>query len=262
MTVSLTNMPVARLTEATLTGTGVFDVLMQATKAHLEEEYSKNRIKGNEYSQVYLGSLSTVLDQSIRFLLDKDKSAFEVALIEAQVRLADAQVRLVEAQILKEEIEKELISAQAAKVRRETISIDVQDANIVQKTANMVIEGENLLITQSLLNAQVNLTTAQKTTTDAQSALTIQKTITEKAQTQGLGVDADSVIGKQKNLYQAQTDGFRRDAEQRAAKLLADTWTVRRTTDEGTVADAVNKLNDSTVGKAIEKLLEGVGVIA
>jgi hypothetical protein len=69
----------------------------------------------------------------------------------------------------------------------------------------------------------------------------------------------DSVVGRQKALYQAQTDGFTRDAEQKAAKLLVDTWSVRRTTDEGTVADGTNMLNDATVGRAITKLLDGVG---
>ena len=47
------------LTEATLGGNGVFDVLMRANKAHLESEFQKNRIKGPEYSQVYLGSFET-----------------------------------------------------------------------------------------------------------------------------------------------------------------------------------------------------------
>ena len=264
---ALTNMPVEKLTEAKLNGTGVFDVLMRATKAHLEEEFSKNRIKGGEYSQVYLGSLTVVMEQSLKFLLDKDKSFLETALIDAQVRLADAQVRLVEKQILKEDQEAELRAAQVAKLNRETLFIDAQETHlgaqtgkVEQDTANAVIEGQNLLLQQSLLNAQINLTTAQKTSTDAQSALVIQKTITEKAQTIAANVDEDSVIGKQKNLYQAQTNGFLRDAEQRAAKLMADTWMARRTTDEGTVADGTNKLNDVTIGAAITKLLQGVGV--
>jgi hypothetical protein len=268
---ALTNLPIEKLTEAKLSGTGTFDVLMRATKTHLEEEFNKGRIKGPEYSTVYLGSLTTVMEQSIRFLMDKDKNFFEVALIEAQVRLADAQVKLVEAQILKEELEKELIAAQAAKIRRETLLIDKQELLIdnqilaaEQQIVKGVVEITNLGITSSLLNGQVNLTTAQKTSTDAQSALVIQKTITEKAQTIATGVDLDSVIGKQKSLYQAQTNGYLRDSEQRAAKLMADTWMTRRTTDEGTVADATNKLDDATVGaaipKAIQKMMAGVGV--
>ena len=85
------------------------------------------------------------------------------------------------------------------------------------------------------------------------------KTTTEKAQTTALGVDADSVIGKQKALYGAQTSGFTRDAEQKAADLMTKTWMARRTTDEATVADGVNMLNDAAVGRAVNKLLSGVG---
>ena len=87
----------------------------------------------------------------------------------------------------------------------------------------------------------------------------IQKVITERAQVQAIGVDADSVIGKQKSLYQAQTDGFKRDAEQKAAKLMVDSWNIRRTTDEATVADQTNMLADSVVGRAVAKMLAGVG---
>lgn len=236
---ALTNMPIERLTEAKLTGKGVFDVLMQSVKLHLEQEYNQNRIRGTEYSQVYLGSMTAILEQSTRFLLDKDKSFYEIALVEAQVRLADAQVRLVEKQIEKEDQEAALRAAQVAKINREILTMDISD---------------------NLLTAQVLLAQAQKISTDAQSALVIQKTNTEKAQTLAAGVDVDSVVGKQKALYQSQIDGFKRDAEQKAARTMIDTWNARRTTDEGTVADATNRLDDSTIGKAVEKLLVGVGI--
>ena len=236
---ALTNMPVERLTEAKLTGKGVFDVLMQSVKLHLEQEYNQNRIRGTEYSQVYLGSMTAILEQSTRFLLDKDKSFYEIALVEAQVRLADAQVRLVEKQIEKEDQEAALRAAQVAKINREILTMDISD---------------------NLLTAQVLLAQAQKISTDAQSALVIQKTNTEKAQTLAAGVDVDSVVGKQKALYQSQIDGFKRDAEQKAARTMIDTWNARRTTDEGTVADATNRLDDATIGKAVEKLLVGVGI--
>ena len=236
---ALTNMPVERLTEAKLTGKGVFDVLMQSVKLHLEQEYNQNRIRGTEYSQVYLGSMTAILEQSTRFLLDKDKSFYEIALVEAQVRLADAQVRLVEKQIEKEDQEAALRAAQVDKIRREILTMDISD---------------------NLLTSQVLLAQAQKISTDAQSALVIQKTNTEKAQTLAAGVDVDSVVGKQKALYQSQIDGFKRDAEQKAARTMIDTWNARRTTDEGTVADATNRLDDATIGKAVEKLLVGVGI--
>ena len=69
----MTAIAVTDLTQSTLDGTGVFDVLMRATKAHLEAEYNKNRIKGAEYATVYLGSLEPVLRTSLDFLLQKQK---------------------------------------------------------------------------------------------------------------------------------------------------------------------------------------------
>ena len=271
---ALTNMPVERLTEAKLTGKGVFDVLMQSVKLHLEQEYNQNRIRGTEYSQVYLGSMTAILEQSTRFLLDKDKSFYEIALVEAQVRLADAQVRLVEKQIEKEDQEAALRAAQVDKIRREILTMDISDnlltAQISLAQAQKILtdaqaakinrEIATMDISDNLLTSQVLLSQAQKISTDAQSALVIQKTNTEKAQTLAAGVDVDSVVGKQKALYQSQIDGFKRDAEQKAARTMIDTWNARRTTDEGTVADATNRLDDATIGKTVEKLLVGVGI--
>ena len=210
-------LTIDELSVATVNGTGVFDVLMRAVKAHLEQEFAQSRIKGPEYSTVYLGSLDQAMQTGLAFLLQKRKNDLEAELLTKQIALAE------------------------------------------QQRLNAVIEGTVLVAQECKLRAEFDLITAQTLKSNQELALLAQKVATEKAQTQAIGVDADSVIGKQKALYQAQTDGFKRDAEQKAAKLLADTWSVRRTTDEGTVADATNKLNDATVGRAIDKMLDGVG---
>lgn len=205
----MADIPVSDLTEVEVTGAGVFDVLMRATKAHLEEEFNKGRIRGPEYSVVYLGSLEAVMKSALEFLLQGKKLALEAQLIEQQIINAEKEGRVLEATICKLQAEYDLILEQVNKVKAET----------------------------DLLR---------------------QKELTERAQTVGQGVDADSVLGKQKTLYQAQIDGFSRDAEQKAAKLMVDTWNVRRTTDEGTVADTTNMLSDATIGRAVTKLLAGV----
>ena len=131
---------------------------------------------------------------------------------------------------------------------------------ITQQKANAVLEGTVLVAQECKLRAEFDNLMANLLKTGQETALLTQKVVTERAQTSAVGVDPDSVIGKQKNLYQAQTDGFARDAENKAAKLMADTWGIRRTTDEtGTDADSTNKLSDFHVGRAIEKLLTGVG---
>lgn len=212
-----TPLTLAQLTEGSLSGDGVFDVLMNATRAHLESEYAKNRIRGPEYSQVYLASMQAVLQQATAFLLTKDKAANEAAMVAAQIALLE------------------------------------------QQRLNAIAEHAVLLAQKCKLDAEYDVLLEQKLKSAAENQLLVQKVITERAQVQAIGVDADSVIGKQKSLYQAQTDGFKRDAEQKAAKLMVDSWNIRRTTDEATVADQTNMLADSVVGRAVAKMLAGVG---
>lgn len=213
-------VPLSDLTQASLTGKGAFDVLMRATKEHLEAEYRAGHIKGTEYATVYLGSLTQVMQTALAFILAKQKTDLEAQLLQKQIELTNQQR-------INAEVEMTVLQAQKCKL----------DAEF------------DLLKEQTLKGA-------------AETALLTQKVVTERAQTLGVGVDADSVLGKQKALYQAQTEGFARDAEQKAAKLMVDSWNVRRTTDEGTVADATNKLADYYVGSAVSKLLTGVGVAA
>jgi len=83
----LLETPLTRLTEATLAGSGAFDVLMRAVKAHLAEEYESQRITGNEYSTVYLGAMTAVLQTSIQFLLNEQqarKIAADIGLVRQQ----------------------------------------------------------------------------------------------------------------------------------------------------------------------------------
>lgn len=95
----------------------------------------------------------------------------------------------------------------------------------------------------------------------AETALLTQKKVTEEAQTMEGKASPESVIGRQMDLFKAQTNGFKRDAEQKAAGILTRTWEMRRTTDYNTTpANERNKLSDDHVGQAIGKLLEGVGI--
>lgn len=309
-------IPVSALTEGSLEGTGIFDVLMRVTKVHLESEYVKNRIKGPEYSTVYLGSLESVMRNSMDFLLQRQKAALEAELMAQQVLVAQAEVQkmaaevdLAKEKVLLAKVELEIMNLNKAKIPAEIAHLEAQTGLInTQKTlaetkspaeithleaqtslldtqrtlaetkspheldhldaqtelvgqqkANAVLEGSVLVAQECKLRAEYDVLMVSKDKTAAENALLVQKNVTEKAQTMSIGVDADSVIGKQKNLYQAQTDGFSRDAEQKAAKLMVDSWNVRRTTDEGTVADGTNMLADSVVGRAVSKMLAGVG---
>lgn len=75
------------------------------------------------------------------------------------------------------------------------------------------------------------------------------------------GKPVTGVVGKQKAVYDAQIKGFKDDALQKAAKMLVDTWSVRKSTDtDGTIVDGTNKLEDASIGKAIKALGDSVGI--
>ena len=269
-----------QLTEASLDGLGVFDVLMRANKAHLEAEFQKNRIKGAEYATVYLGSLESVLNAALQFLLQKDKAALEAQLIGQQILLAEVEVVKANAQVLQIQSQTELVKqqtinalaelaiiqanalkipAEIAQLESQTRLTDQQKVNLVAESLNIPKQGLVLDGQKCKLDAEFDLLQTTNLKTAEEKQLLLWKTNTEKAQTLNAGVDDNSVIGKQKALYAAQTSGFTRDAEQKAAKVMVDSWNVRRTTDEGTVADGTNMLNDAAVGRAVNRLLSGVG---
>lgn len=335
MTITVTPVTLPDLTTAALAGTGVFDVLMRSMKAHLESEFNKNRIKGPEYSTVYLGSLQAVLNSSLQFLLQKDKATLEAELVKAQIALAaqqllnsQAELALLQAQVLKVPAEiaqlqaqtlltgqqKANLIAEALNIPKQGQMIDAQRAVAVQQALNLTAEALNIPKQGQLIDAQREMSAqqtlkavqetlhvvSQTTLTDKEALQTVQKTVnavqerlvliatecklkaefdllvltkdktvqetqlmlwkvnTEKAETLALGVDDNSIVGKKKTLYGAQASGFTRDAEQKAADLLVGTWKTRRTTDEATVADGTNLLNDVTVGRAVTKLLSGI----
>lgn len=90
--------------------------------------------------------------------------------------------------------------------------------------------------------------------------LITQKTRTEAAQILDT-VDGNSVvgvIGKQKTLYQAQTDGFARDAEQKLSKIMADVYAVQRGTDESLIPPT--GAENADISLVLQKAAEGIGV--
>lgn len=79
------------LTDRTVGGTGIFDGLMVAMKAHLQLEYEKGRITGNDYATVYLQSTQSVLAQAVQFLLNKDQAYYASILAQSQARRAEIE---------------------------------------------------------------------------------------------------------------------------------------------------------------------------
>jgi len=94
-----------------------------------------------------------------------------------------------------------------------------------------------------------------------------QKAVTELAQTDdtipaGTGISTNTavtgVVGKQKTLFTAQTDGFARDAEQKLTKIMVDPLVAQIAGDSNTVIPT--ELANTSLDAVITKAKTGIGV--
>lgn len=86
---------------------------------------------------------------------------------------------------------------------------------------------------------------------DEEGDLLAQKVLTEVEQTE--------LVKKQQALYAKQTDGFDRDAEQKALKLWTDLWTIARSTDPDAVSVALPFTN-AQLNDLLEEIASNAGM--
>lgn len=319
------------ITTGVLPGLGVFDELMTANQVRLDKQYSENRLRGPDYAKVYLGSMEAIMQQSIVFLLGRQKAdkeaeliveqtlkvIAEVILIGKQGEKLDAETDLLIDQLITEALNRDKTSAEidllvdqllTQALERDKISAEIEGIEAVTALTNqkLLTEVETTALTaakvvtegkqQELIDGQIEkmsheihlieaqvwsergkvsddcsiidpppiiggLIGGQLTKITNEGLLLVQKVETEKAQTSDT-VTAGTVagvIGKQKDLYAAQTDGFARDAEQKLTKIMVDSWNVRRTTNDETHANPAG-IGDAEICKVIGKAKEGIAI--
>lgn len=210
------------LTTKVVDGTGIFDELMTAANAHLTYQWEQDRITGSSYAEVYLGQLTAVLGQAVLFLTERDKTYLNNLLVQTQIKLADAQVALAEQELLNKQ--QELLNSQK--------QMELMEQQIQLAEKQVELADKELLVKDK----EMQLLDKQIAVQEATADLTRQKIKTEMAQISDSvdGVSVTGILGAQIALYKQQRDGFLRDAEQKALKIVADTWITRKTVDDGT----------------------------
>ena len=131
---------------------------------------------------------------------------------------------------------------------------------VLQTSLQMVLAQEKTNLEIQVLEKELLLRDQQVTRTNKEIEVLEQKRLTELAQVESTGVDADSIIGRQKALYEAQTLGFGQEAKHKAAQLMISTYNIRRTTAEDEPANVDNKLMDEFIGAAVGGMFESVGI--
>ena len=153
---------VNELTTAEIAGTGVFDVLMQSVKNHVQEEHAKSRITGKEYATVYLEALQSTMAQSIEYLLRAKTLGFELdnlgkqgVLLDHQAEIAIKDAQLKFAQIAQTQAQTELTEQQVKSAEAEAHKIPVEIALL---RSNLELAG----VEKDLRIAQVGLAETEK----------------------------------------------------------------------------------------------------
>lgn len=237
-------------------GSGLFDELMRTVNSHLRNEYDRGRIAGNDYGQVYLGSLNGAMQTASQFTLALEQTNKENELLTQQIAQIKTQNEILLLQkdqaviakdtaqynldfTLPEQLNK-LLAETAATVQQTLLiqsQIGTQEKQQLQITAQTELTGkQENLVDEQILAATYQYTTptagllfAQYTKVQKEIDILAQKKITEEAQTEDLSADTSPVgglVGKEMNLKKVQADSFLRDAEQKAAKLYADAFQI------------------------------------
>ena len=188
---NLTQGSALTVTNNIVTGTGVFDDLMEAVTTHLEAQYQLGRITGGNFATVYLGAMQAAISQSVAFTLGQESTNAGVVLQVKQGLKVDGERLLVAAQKL-------LTDAQKLKVDADIVLVGKQGT----KT-----DGEKALLLQ------------KQTTEFAQTRVTGNNT-----------PHADSILGKQATLYGEQSKGFKWNADQKYLKTIFDAWAINIST--------------------------------
>ncbi len=152
---------------------------------------------------------------------------------------------------------------------------------VLQQAVTFLIEKDKTYLNNLLINAQIELANKQIELADKElekadkeielldkqielqelnKELIAQKVKTEKAQISDAvdGVLVTGIIGAQIALYKQQKDGFIRDAEQKALKIISDTWITRKTVDDGTPLPT--GFDTAAVDAFTRKVADGVSV--
>lgn len=234
---SITRLSNSHLTERSLTGNGTFDALMAGFNVHLAREFENGRITGEQYSKAYVELTQAAMNNAVQYLLGKEQAYWQALAAQQQARVAEAQIitARIEAESSKVKLQVLRYEAATQKTVYATNKMQLAIADVAFCTANYNLD--NMLPKQLaqveknnlLLDNQIAMFSLQQITVREQGESIRAQTLDTRTD----GAPVSGVLGKQRQLYDQQITSYRRDAENKAAKLFTDAWITMKTIDEG-----------------------------
>ena len=144
------------LTTISLTGSGVFDLLMQTSVLHLKREMQEGRITGASYTQAYMAAMQYAMQNAVQFVTSSKQINGQLHLLEQQTITEKAQTA--------DEVDTVPVAgsvkAQTDQIRSVTAQNNASTALIEQKRITEI--GQTANNTAGILGAQQQLYIAQK----------------------------------------------------------------------------------------------------
>lgn len=259
------------VTENTLKGKGLFDVLMRSTKAHLKEEYIQNRIKGSDYSKVYLGAMESVMANTVQYLSATMLEDEQRQQILAQTEISKAELdrlnlltpleaKQLSVNIAKAEYELQyLLPLQRDKfeLEKEKHQLEIERFKF-ERDELWQLEKERLELERSKLSAELSMISAQKALLAAQTKQALAQIDLTKAQVQKITEEL-AFIPIQIEKLTAEKDNLIQQGlvlEKQIEKILAEIELIMAKTeseklnagDEGLVAQQIKLLRAQIAG--------------
>ena len=227
-------MSIQELTTGHVGGTGTFDKVMSSVKEHLQEQFTKGRITGDQYTKAYIELTSGSLSAGLQFLLQRDQAKWSAVLVQMQARRAE-------------------IEAVTARIGLQTAAYQMAAA----KAQAELLEGQYVMVQLQIANE-----VAKYDATYAQKDLLVEQLETARASTRDTLSDGTTpvagMVGKQKALYTQQIDSYVKDAKYKAGKMFSDAWIAQKTIDEGLAAPTV--FTNATIQTVLDNIRTDLGL--
>lgn len=206
------------LTDGTLGGTGVFDVLMDSVKAHLWHEYDKQRIRGTDYANAYIRLAEVAMQVSTDYAMRKAKLGAELTLLQKEADKIDKDMGHMDYQSA-------LVQAQTKQVIQETTNLSTKlpkeialmEKEVLLKTEQVNLTKEEVLLKKSQVpimteelkvkQAEVRIAEGELAIKQAQLPLTQAQTAQVQEQTKAITQQIKNDI-EQAKLVTAQTENL------------------------------------------------------
>jgi len=267
---------ISQLTTSAIEGTGVFDKLMGTVKLHLTEEYEAGRITGEEYTTVYLGALTSVMQQSVAYLLNQkqeEEITARIGLIRQQTvtELAQTSDTLPAGLGFNTEVtvdgvvalQKTKLTADTALVTKEGTLKDQQILNLTAEALKIAAEKSKIDKEVLVLAEQIINLTAEKFKIDEETDLLQQQDLNlisenlKITQETAMLLQQTTNLGVEKTILDEKVTeaGFATDVmAQKVATEIAQTSDLKNTGNGLMSGTAITGIAGATVTKLEEEV--------